>query len=197
MSQVSPCESYAEDWSAYLDGELAAEREALLPAHQPDCEVCTRRLEALRAADSVLRSELGALEVPSDLRARVQARIDADTVTSLATVREQRGLLTRLRAPIGAGLLAAAAAAAVYLAVSRETPLTPHTEPAERRVAVQSIEPPPPTVPESVGIPETPLDAASEEELAVALELETIEDLDVIANLDLLEALLLIEEGTG
>jgi len=228
MSKAPPCESYADDWSAYLDGELSANRAALLRAHLLDCDVCTRRLEALRAADAVLRADLATTEVPSDLRARLQTRIDTDSVTSLATAREQRGLPTRLRAPVGAGLLAAAAAAAVYLAVSRETPLTPDPGLPEQRVATQEDRTPPgvpvpppepsdapappeqrvamqtPTIdpsasadPKSVGAPEAPLDAASEEELAVALELETIEDLDVIANLDLLEALVLLEEGTG
>jgi anti-sigma factor RsiW len=41
-----------------------------------------------------------------------------------------------------------------------------------------------------------PLDAASPEELAVAIDLDTAEDLEVIANLELLEALV-AQEGRG
>jgi anti-sigma factor RsiW len=41
------------------------------------------------------------------------------------------------------------------------------------------------------------LEAASDEELALALELETAEDFEVIANLELLERLVALEEGRG
>ena len=42
-----------------------------------------------------------------------------------------------------------------------------------------------------------PLDAASPEELAVAIDLDTVEDLEVIANLEVLEAMVAQEGGRG
>ena len=44
---------------------------------------------------------------------------------------------------------------------------------------------------------EAELAALPEEELAVLMELDTIEDYDVIANLELLERFLDFEEGAG
>lgn len=45
--------------------------------------------------------------------------------------------------------------------------------------------------------PVVPFEHVSEEELAVALEFDTIRDLDVIANLDLVERLVAIGAGAG
>ena len=44
-------------------------------------------------------------------------------------------------------------------------------------------------------VPDDAVEAASDEELAVAFELETAVDLPVIANLEVLERLLALEEG--
>jgi hypothetical protein len=227
MSDERPCAGYADDWSAYLDAELSSEREALLRSHLEDCDLCTGRVEALRAADAALEGDVPLPGLSADLRERLQARIDADTPTSLDAARARR----RRIGPV-AGLLAAAAALALYLAVARETPLAPpgaepeppiaHTatpdpgedtspEPPEtllvreeppKAPALPEVHAPEPQVlaveePPLPDAPATLLEAASEEELALALDLETIEDLDVIENLDLLEALLLLEEETG
>ena len=45
--------------------------------------------------------------------------------------------------------------------------------------------------------PEVDLEAIDEEELALALEMEMLEDLEVIANLDLLTRLVELEEEAG
>jgi hypothetical protein len=181
---------------------------------------------------------LGDLTLPvlsGELRERLQERIHADSISSLDEARARR----RRMAP-AAGLLAAAAALALYLSVTRDPPIAPpgtdpsppiaHTKseapqkelpferddphpqvardeapqpaptsplraPAPTRVAVQE-----PSTPEGADVSppqETLLDTASDEELALALEFDTIEDLDIIENLKLLEALLILEEGTG
>lgn len=212
MSAELPCHGYADDWSAYLDEELPAERMAELAAHLARCEACRRQVSALGNANEALLTDLAPAEVPADLRARLQDRIDADQVTSLGEARRRRSLTGPL-----AGLLAAAAAIAIYLAVGGESPVTPGQAP--QQVVVDEPEtrtaPLEETLPPILPVDETPgqialatpapapgtsdalFDDASAEELAVALELHTIEDLDVIANLELIEALLLLEGGTG
>ncbi len=76
------CRSYDADYSALLDGELTPEREAELRAHVDSCARCQARLEALRRVDVDL-SALPAPPVASDLRARLQARIDAEGSAAL------------------------------------------------------------------------------------------------------------------
>jgi hypothetical protein len=229
MSDERPCAEYADDWSAYLDAELPGEREALLRAHLEGCDLCSGRVEALRSADAALLDEVSLPEPSAELRERLQTRIDADSVASLEEARARRRRIGPL-----AGLLAAAAALALYLAIAGETPLAPsgtEPEPAVARSEPESVRerPTPETVspetdfahetapetgdlpevvmpaPEVLAADETPapeatqtlLDAASDEDLALALELDTIEDLDVIENLELLEALLVLEGETG
>jgi hypothetical protein len=69
--------------------------------------------------------------------------------------------------------------------VARREPATP---PRERPAAERSPAPTAPLEPAAAGLPE--LADLREEDLALLLELEAVEDLEVIANLDLLERLL-------
>jgi anti-sigma factor RsiW len=167
MEERERCGSCAEDLSAYLDDELDAPRFAEVHAHLASCADCRARLDALRRVDA----ELAALPAPTasaDLRHRLAVRLDAEA----APPRRVRPPRRRHRWTIGAGIASAAAAALVlYLAVGRGPRLLP--------VAAMD------------------LDTAPAEEIAIALELDTIEDLEVIANLELLEALLALEEETG
>jgi hypothetical protein len=77
------------------------------------------------------------------------------------------------------------------LEAPREAPQQVAKLPAPARPA-----PAPPPAPAQAPA-EPPLDLASvpEEDLGLALEIETVEDLDVIANLELLELLLAAESG--
>jgi anti-sigma factor RsiW len=75
-------------------------------------------------------------------------------------------------------------------------------EPAAPRFAqAPAVEPSPPGAegPEEAvaagGEGQIDIDGISDEELAMILEIETLEDLDVIANIDLLEELVALEEG--
>ena len=93
--------------------------------------------------------------------------------------------LRRLGRPaLGFAAAAAAAVLALYLGVrTGETPLEGGAPaPQIARIA-------PPTA--------VDLDAVPADELAMVLEIETIEDLDVIANLDLLVQLVAVEAGAG
>ena len=170
MSDHRACEAYDEDLSALLDGELSEERETEVRAHAASCPRCARRLDALRSVDGLLASA-PAPPVPHDLRARLDARIAADA-------RPPR--LRRLGRPaLGFAAAAAAAVLALYLGVrTGETPLEGGA--------------PAPQIARTVPATAVDLDAVPADELAMVLEIETIEDLDVIANLDLLVQLVAV-----
>ena len=220
------CRSYDADYSALLDGELTHEREAELRAHVDSCARCQARLEALRRVDANLTA-LPAPPVANDLRARLQARIDAQP-SPTAALQSSIGAATStaalpgrvaprrprhwLGAPAISAAVAAAAAIALYLALSPGEGSMPSEVAPEPPIAHA-----PTSVPEEIAPPrerleiaETPapipvelapaigdLDAEPVEDVAVALELDFMQDLDVIANLELLEALVAMEEGTG
>lgn len=238
------CSEYAEDWSAWLDGELAPEREAGLRAHLAGCARCRREVEALRAVDARLAA-VPARPLPADLQARLRARIEAEggAERAPAAAGAQARLAARpaprrsrrwLARPAVALATAVAAAVALYLVVGREPPAGP----AQPELQVAQQQPTPPVAPEppapqevhpspapqgghhppppaaaegdadidaivaqvldEAPAPDSPaLDQASDDELAVGLDLDTIEDLDVIANLDVLEALVSAQEGAG
>jgi anti-sigma factor RsiW len=118
----------------------------------------------------------------------------------------------RLSRPALGAALAAAAALALYLAVTSvdsSLPLeTPAPEPRvaesvpQRAAATAELAEAAPARPPEAKPPEVVPEAdvlasASEEELGVILELETIEDLDVIAELDFLERWVALEEGAS
>jgi len=134
MAKTNACDGFAADYSALLDGELEAGRAAQLRAHVEDCAYCEAELEALRGVDPLLRAA-PAPAVPTDLRARLQARIAADDLRTGAAARpspspgrDARGPQPKVRAPrrprrsaswvrpaVGIGAAAALAAALVLL----------------------------------------------------------------------------------
>jgi anti-sigma factor RsiW len=183
-----PCAEYEVDLSALLDGELDAPREALLRTHLESCAGCSRRARALRGADEALRA-LPSHEAPADLRARLQTRIEAESAAAsgvratrhveVAARPSQRRPRSRARS-VALLALGAAAALALYLTIAPgERPL-PRAGSPEPRLATAAD-----------------LEAASPDELELALELETVEDMEVIRNLELLELLVALGEGTG
>lgn len=208
------CAPYEADLSALIDGELAPEREAEVRAHLGGCAACSERLEALCDVDLALAS-IAVPPVPAGLRARLAERIAGDAAVPegreesrpapgrtraprrppLAPPRRSRRWL--LRPALGAAL-AAAAVLAFYLAVtSVDSSLPLETPTPEPRIA-ESAPVRPPEAPRREVAPEADvLAGASEGELAVILELETIENLDLIANLDFLERWVALEEGAS
>jgi hypothetical protein len=76
--------------------------------------------------------------------------------------------------------LGAAAALALYLIIAPGEQPLPDVGPPEPRLATAAD-----------------LEAASPDELELALELDTVEDMEVIRNLELLEILVALGEGTG
>ena len=182
------CRSYDDDYSALLDGELPPERAAELSRHVAGCDRCRARLASLRRVDTLV-SARAEPPLPADLRAGLQARIEAgaDTDARSKPARRRRWL----EVPAAAALAAAAAALAYLMAPE---------EPAPREEPVRTARTPAPAAPDTTGadLAEVPVeDVAVGLELEAMEELETLEDLDVIANLELLEALLALEEGTS
>lgn len=213
---------WEDDLSAFLDGELDPEREAALRAELERDPALAARLAALRAVDEGLRG-MDAPPVPSDLRARLQARIEAEAGASRPAARAPR----RRRRWLSAPALAAAAVAAVValmLLVRRpgeerpperiaeerapavpEVPVAPSPEgiaPSPEPVAPSPEGVAPPPEPERIAeqpvpapAPEPAPDAAAPVELADASdeELEVAMDWEVIEDLELIEELDLLE----
>jgi negative regulator of sigma E activity len=224
MSELpAVCADVDGDLSALIDEELSAAREAEVRAHLEVCASCRARFAALAEVDLVLAGA-SAPPVPADLRARLQTRLDASPISiSMRVDDASRARLAprrrRMWRPALGLALAAAAALALYLAVvarpptpmgvgpqpqvARETPRA--SDPARNAVARREsptaaprAPTPTPPAPRVAGAeaptPQAP-DDWSDEEVAVALQLDTISDFDVIANLDALEELLALEEA--
>ncbi len=220
MSELpTACTAYEEHLSALVDGELAGQLETAVRTHVESCPHCSAYCEGLRRVDGLLMGA-PAPAVPSDLRARLAARIEADAGGALdAEIRPRRVRPVRAHAPrpvrwyarpVAVFAAAAAAAAAVLFWTLRsvEGPV-PGESPipvAQIETELERIAPAPEPLPAPVvaaiepePVPETEIDleVVSEEELAMALELETLEDLEVIANLDLLSRLIDLESEAG
>jgi hypothetical protein len=271
-NRLGDCESYREDLSALIDGELSSQREVELNGHLSRCADCSLSLERLRGVDPMLAA-IAMPEVPEALRLKLLEEIRNASEAEVAV--QQRPTAPAVGAwfmrPAVAAPLALAASVALYVAMTSEPtsnvdPEVPMliaieeaalavereprieeiaiAEPVELQVplVVEEIAPVVEREPriEEVAIAEpielelpvviegiapavereprieeiaidepvaTPapviasstseLEAASEEELAVLLRLETIQDLDVIANLKMLERLMKTGEGTS
>jgi anti-sigma factor RsiW len=167
------CAAYEEELSAFVDDELAPDRRAEVEAHLDACPGCRRRLEALCDVDLALASA-PLPPVSRELARRVSERVAARP--DAATAREPHGARARRRPLWRPAALAAAACAllALYLGL----------RPADA---------PPPARPDAAPGVAAALEELPDEELALLLDLETLEDLGVIANLDLLEQIVELE----
>ena len=241
MTEITPCDGFAEDYSAYLDGELEPGRSDELAAHFEACALCNERLDALRGVDVLLREAPAPLPA-SDLYERLQSRIAEDEVRPPATplpLRRRRrspsqrtGGRRTTRTGFGiAGAAAVAAGLALLLLPTAGPESTRRTTPEEVVANTESRVAPVPTPEDPGEVPEVPdrvlvaeekggpavdpvgpapsdSDAATGQllasfddssadqvvEIALTLDLDTIEDFDVIANLGLLERLVALDE---
>jgi hypothetical protein len=202
-----------EALSALLDGELDAAAEAALRARLERSPEAASRLRELEGVDLALRG-VPEPEVPGDLLARVHAAARSES-PARAVARGRAPLGRRRWLAVGGALAAAAAAAlALVLAPGPTPPGDPRPPspvarapeapaPQQRTPEERAPEPPPTRLAEkprpegTPGIVEAPQEAvaeldlgeASDEELLLAMELETLEDLELIEHLDLLERL--------
>ena len=160
-----------EDLSALLDGELSPQRESELRARMVGAPALAARLAELERVDLALRAMPA--EAPSPgLRASLRAKLEA---AATAPADNPRSVThpRRLLPSWAGGTLAAAAALALYLAVSSGNDSILDAEPA--RIA-------------------DVLASATDEEIGIALEFETLADLEVIEDLELLELMVELEE---
>lgn len=169
--------------SAFADGELDLRRAAELEREIEASPLLARRLEAFRQLDRSL-SQLSAPELPASLAARTRARTLADAVApeaeaSVHHLRESAGRFGPRTAVAALAALAAGLVLLLYLA----------PEPATRSLEVAEFE--------DWSRFEAELADASDEDIAIALELDTLSDLEVIRELDLLEALAEASEREG
>lgn len=170
MTEVDRAEGLDVDLSAWIDGELAPEREAELRARlAAEPELAARRA-ALEQVDTAVRS-LPMPEPTAGLREGLRERIRAEGA-HVPDFGRRRALW------LGAAF-AAAAALLLFL-------LTPE---AAR----------PPLHPVDGGSLATgdtgDLEQASDEEIGIALDYETLADLDVIEDLELLELMVELEDA--
>jgi anti-sigma factor RsiW len=166
LTETQTCQGFEEDLSALLDDELAPERAAELRDHVAVCAGCRELLGRLVRVDSAL-SGAPARPVPASLRARLEASLAADRQAGGAEPRRAvRAALGRRPWRAVGGMAALAAGVAIYFA------FTPAPAP-----------------------PPLDLQSVPEDELGLALEIDTVEDLDVIGNLELLELVLASESG--
>ena len=166
MTETPICRGFEEDLSALLDDELSPERAADLRVHVAACASCRELMARLVRVDSAL-SGAPARPVPASLRARLAARLAADGGQAAAEPkRAARFHGSRLAWRAVGGMAALAAGVAIYFA------FTP--APAPPALDLQSV---------------------SDDELGLALDIDTVEDLDVIGNLELLELVLASDAG--
>ncbi len=211
-----------EALSALHDAELSEEQAEALRARVDAEPALARRLDRFDAVDRRLRAH-AAPEVSGDLFARLQRRIEKDRSGSHGSAR-LRTPARRLRgARLGlAGGLAAAAALTLYLALgsgpgndpAREampglvkSAIAPEGSPpssAETVVAEREAVARPP-LPEAVAsapgiaalrVPALDAEwaAASDEEVAIAMQYQVLADLELIRDLEILELLAALEE---
>ena len=211
-----------EALSALHDAELSEEQAAALRARVDAEPALARRLDRFDAVDRRLRAH-AAPEVSGDLFARLQRRIEKDRSGSHGSARLRTPARRLLGARLGlAGGLAAAAALTLYLALgsgpgndpAREAmpglvksaiapegspPSSAETVVAEREAVAR------PLLPEAVAsapgiaalrVPALDAEwaAASDEEVAIAMQYQVLEDLELIRDLEILELLAALEE---
>ena len=161
-----------EDLSALLDGELSLQRESELRARMVGEPALAARLAELERVDLALRAMPA--EAPSPgLRASLRAKLEAAATAPADNPRSVTHPRRLLPSWAGGTLAAAAAALALYLAVSSGNDSILDAEPA--RIA-------------------DVLASATDEEIGIALEFETLADLEVIEDLELLELMVELEE---
>ncbi len=188
MSIHDLCESddpsFEQDLSMLLDGELDPLREADVRRHLDGCTHCSRLLATFGVVDRTLRAE-ALPEVPSALLRNIEAALERDPAgQALQDPRSERPQTAaesarRPNGPREAGVRQLARPrggtwwrSAPWLALAASLVIY---------VAVND--------------PAVDFEQVPEEELGVALELDTIRDLDVIANLELVEQLAALGAG--
>ena len=162
-------EAVDEELSAMMDGELAAEQEVALRERLAGDSQLAARLAELERVDAALAA-LPAAEPSAALRESLRSRIEADGVRSLPG--------RRARVAWAGAAFAAAASLTAYLIVSGS--------------GSQSLAPEEP----AAGLLAAELSNATDEEIGIALDYETLADLEVLEDLEILEFMIELEDAS-
>jgi anti-sigma factor RsiW len=103
------CQSFSDDLTAYLDGELPLARAEEISAHLRDCGPCSEELRELRRAGEFVEAHSLSLEPPSHLWNNLRGRI--------GSLPEQRAVPGLFQSWFGQRWLAAAASVAAAAAI--------------------------------------------------------------------------------
>lgn len=117
---------FTDDLSAYLDGELAAERRAALEAHLATCVACRSVLDDLRAIVAAAPGYEGTLP-DHDLWPAVQTAIDASREVALPSQARARSarMFTLPQLAAASVAFAALTGGGVYALLRYQAPVTP------------------------------------------------------------------------
>lgn len=182
-----------QELSALIDGELPPARAREVREEVEADPALSERLAGFESVGELLQS-LPRPELPNDLRARLQERIDqveSSPSPSPASLEPRRPGPSRWR--FGAPLVAALASGLMAVWLGRPQPET-EVERSDFTLSDANDR----DLAASDSLDAGPaIENASDEELAIAFELETLRELDVIWELDLLEALLAMENAAG
>jgi anti-sigma factor RsiW len=192
-------ETADRELSALIDGELSARREEELRTRIAREPALAARMLELERVDTALRA-LPVREPSEQLRERLQARIRAERFPrrEAASSPKLRGTLAWLRGALasrglwsGAALAAVAAAAVVYWTTGEMGEAGSNRAGTQGpRVADRGA---PEPLPVELNGASDSLAGASEEELGIALEYDTLADLELLEELELLEILVALD----
>jgi hypothetical protein len=183
-------EALDRDLSALMDRALDSDREVGLLDRLDADPVAASRLDALKDVDRALRALPGP-DLQADLRERLNARIDEPGRIVANQLPDPDARATGWRVPVAAILAASVVAGLVVysssvkrddLEVAAAIP-TPAEEETPA-VTVVSLDP------SEMNPDQIPVD-----DLAVALDYDTLRDLDMIRELDLLETLVAMNDA--
>lgn len=164
------CRSLREEFSAYLDGELAEGQEGEVRAHLSDCETCASFLTQLRGVDDLLHG-LQRPTVPGSMLSSVQAQV-RQVERAVSSSDQSTVVYPGFRNESWTWLAPLVAAAAVLVLLGGVrlfgVPFSGEGEGSGNAALIAGVE---------------------EEELLFAIDLETIEELEILEELDVLEAM--------
>ncbi len=160
-----------EDLSAFADAQLPAERKAELRARLAADPALAERLARFGQVGAALRA-LPIREAPAELLVELKERIRSERESHRSARRPAPRATRRLWTRAGGAVLSAAAALTLFLTVDTGWDGEPGS---------------------STDVTRQMLADASEEDLGVVFEYETLEDIEVLEDLEVLEMLVALQ----
>ncbi len=135
MSTPSPQHYTAQEWSAYLDGELPAAALEAMRGHLRDCPSCAA---ILRSFEAVQRGAEQLAQQPAPAQPQRRTRLVAIGAAMIAKGRSQRRW-TQWLAAVASVVVLAGLAAALWHGVTQPPTATPATTPAPSPIAGRKV----------------------------------------------------------